>query len=387
MPIPTVRRLLLVMVAVLLLTGGALAECSEGQMVEAQLQFQGAQALLQARQWAQAIPQLQSIVDFCPEYFPALRGLGMAYEKSQQWDEAAAAYSQVIEVLGIDAEASDYGNLAKVYTRQKKYREARAEYLKAQARDARNCAVLVNLGILHNASGYPTMAVDTLEDALAYCPDLSDKILPRLAEACTKAAAEQSKIGNSAKAAVYTEKARGYGGSAGGASVYNQVRQRMEAHDYAGAIELCDQVLAGDPEHANAWLTKARAADASGQRQLSIDAYVEYLKLRPDNADETAALIIVMAEAGQCDAAIARARAAVQKFAGLGSKVLGKIHFAYGKALFCAKDYSGARARFSQAAASGDPKWAGAAREGISACDEYISYEAAQKNQKKKAGN
>ena len=372
------------MAAVLVVAGGAFAECSEGQMVEAQLQFQGAQTLLQAQQWNQAIPQLQSIVDFCPEYFPALRGLGMAYEKNKKWDEAVAAYSQVIEVLGLDAEASDYGNLAKIYTRQKKYKEARAEYLKAQARDARNCAVLVNLGILHNASGYPTMAVDTLEDALAFCPDLSDKILPRLADACTKAAAQQKKIGNSAKADIYTQKASGYGGSAGGGTAYKQVRALMQAQDYAGAIDMCDQVLARDPEHANAWLTKARAADASGQQQLSINAYTEYLKLRPDNAEETSAMIIVMAEAGQCDMAIAKARTAVQKFGGLGSKALGKIQFAYGKALFCAKDYSGARVRFSQAAASGDSKWAGAAREGVSACDEYINYEAAQN---KKASN
>ena len=391
MPTPTIRKFLLVTTAVLMVAGGALlmvdetmAQCSEDQNAEAQLQFQGAQNLLQAQQWDQAISQLQSIIDFCPDFFPGLRGLGMAYEKNSQWEEAAAAYGQVIEVLGMDAEASDYGHLAKVYTRQKKYREARAEYLKAQARDARNCAVLVNLGILHNASGYPLMAVETLEDALAFCPDLSETILPRLAEACTKAAAQQKKIGNSAKADVYTAKAREYGGSAGGTSAYQMVRQRMEARDYAGAIQLCDQVLAKDPEYAIAWLTKARAADASGQRQLSIDSYAAYLKLRPDNADETAAMIIVMAEAGQCDAAIAKARKAAQKFAGLGNKALGKIQFAYGKALFCAKDYSGARARFSQAAASGDPTWTGAAREGVSACDEYISYEAAQK---KKAGN
>jgi len=113
--------------AVLLIAGGVSAQCSEGQMAEAQLQFQGAQSLLQAQQWQQAIPQLQSIVDFCPEYFPALRGLGMAYEKSGQFDEAAVAFSQVVEVMGADTEASDYANLAKVYTRQKKYKEARAE--------------------------------------------------------------------------------------------------------------------------------------------------------------------------------------------------------------------------------------------------------------------
>ncbi len=372
------HRLMLAVAVVVLLSGIALAQCSEGQMAEAQLQFQGAQSLLQAQQWAQAVPQLQSIVEFCPEYFPALRGLGMAYEKMQDYDNAVAAYSKVIGVMGSESEASDYANLAKVYTRQKKYKEARAEYRKAQARDPENCAVLANLGVLHNVSGYPTMAVDTLEDALASCPDLSANILPKLAQACTKAAEQQRKIGNSANAEKYALKAQEYGGSAGGTTAYQQIQQKMSSGDYQGTVDLCDQLLAKDPTYANAWLTKARAADQLNQKATSIEAYGKYLELRPENVSETAAMIIVMAEHGQCDGAVAKAREATQKFAGLGKKALGKIQFAYGKALFCAKDYAGAKARFQQAAGSGDPHWVGPAREGVSACDQYINYEAQQ---------
>lgn len=382
---PTIRRSSLtaaVALLAMLSAGGALAQCSEGQMAEAQLQFSGAQQLLGAKQWNQAIPQLQSIVDFCPEYHPALRGLGMAYMQTGQFDLAAEVYRKTIEVLGDEAEAADFGNLAKVYTRQKKYKEARAEYLKAKARDPHNCAVLVNLGILHNASDHPMQAVDTLEDALTFCPDLSAQILPRLAEACHKAAAKQKQIGNADKAAMYAAKEREYGGSAGGTTAYKQIQARMKQQDFAGSIELCDQLLAKSPTHAGAMLTKARAADAIGRKQVSVEAYRGYLDLKPDDIDVTADMIIVMAEAEQCGEAVAASKTALQKFAGRGHKALGKIHFAYGKALFCAEDYAGAKAQFLTASRSGDPKWTGAARQGMSACDEYLNY---QKAQRKKA--
>lgn len=390
MPTPTFSRTLIALLAAamvaLLAPAGALAQCSEGQMAEAQLQFQGAQQLIQTQQWNQAIPQLRSIVEFCPEFFPALRGLGMAYQATGQLDEAAAVYQQVIDIRGDEAETADFANLAKVLTQQKKYAEARAEYLKAKTRDAHNCAVLVNLGILHNVAGYPVQAVETLEDALAFCPDLQAQIMPRLADAATKAAAQQKQIGNTAKAALYTEKAREYGGSAGGATAYQQVQARMKEQDFAGAVELCERIVADQPSHANAWLTMARAADAMGNKDRSIAAYEEYLELRPDNMDETAAMIIVMAEDQRCAEAIAAAEEATRRFAGTGSKALGKIHFAHGKALFCAEDYAGALQRFQMAARSGDPQWVSAARDGVAACQEYLDYQSAQQKRAAQQG-
>lgn len=383
----TYPRLLLFLLATLVITASAWAECSEGQMQEAQIQFQSAQQMLTAQQWNQAIPQLTSIVDFCAEYFPALRGLGLAHMQLQQYPEAADAYKQVIDVRGADdAEAADYANLAQALTKQKKYKEARAEYIKAKVRDPKNEAVLINLGILHYASGYPDEAVFTLEDALAYYPDHEKAILPHLAKACNMSADRHKKLGNTAKADEFLQKARQFGGDAGGSTAYKQIQQLMGQGDFAGVVTRCDQLLAKDPTHANALLTKARAADALGRKNVAIEAYQAFLELRPDNMDETAAMIIVMAEVGQCDAGAAAARSALTTFAGTGQKALGKIHFAYGKALFCAKDYEASKAQFSLASRSGDAKWSGAGRDGIVACDEYLDYEAAQRKQAAQQG-
>jgi tetratricopeptide (TPR) repeat protein len=362
-------------------------QCTPNQMDEARLQFTSAQPLLESQQWADAIAQLNSIVGFCPEFFPALRGLGRAYQQVGQLDLAADAFARVIEVRGDEAESFDYANYAQVLTRQKKYREARAEYLKAKARDPQNCTVLVNLSILHTASDYPMQAVETLEDALIFCPEITDRILPHLADAATKASQQQRRIGNVDRANYFAQKAAEYAGDAGGSTAYQQIQNAMQRRDYEGTIELCQRLLANEPEHANAWLTMARAADVLGRRTVSIDAYQQYLELRPDNIDETAAMIIVMAEAEQCDRAVEASREAVRRFSGLGPKAMGKIHFAFGKALFCAADYAGAKAQFQRAAQSGDDAWVAAAREGVAACEQQFDFEAAQRQRAAQQGN
>jgi tetratricopeptide (TPR) repeat protein len=355
------------------------AACTEGQLEEATLQFVSAENLLKQQQWAQALPQLKSIVDFCPDFFPALRGMGMAYLNLEDLDNAAVSYSKAIAAIqasGTPVDAADYANLAKVYAKQKKFKEARAEYMKAERLAPNDCAVLFNLGVLHMATQFYKESVETLESALASCPDLSDKIMPQLAQAADKAAQQQRSIGNADKAKYYQTKAEEYGGSAGGATTYDMVKTAMKEKDYPKAVQLCDQLLAKDPTHTGALLTKARALDASGDQAASIKSYRDYLAIKPNDIATTAAMIIVMAEAKLCADATAEATAAAQRFSSMGVKEMGKINFAWGKALFCAGDYAGAKAKFNAAAASGDEKWAPAGRDGVVACDQNLDFQA-----------
>lgn len=364
----------------------AQAVCSEGQMEEAKLQFVSAENLLNQQQWDQALPQLQSILGFCPDFFPALRGMGLAYMNLGDLDKAATAYAdaiKVIEASKADVAAGDHAALALVYTKQKKYKEARVEYMKAERLAPNDCAVLVNLGILHSASQFYKEAVETLESALASCPDLSDKILPQLAQAADKAAQQQIAIGNQEKAKFYRTKAEEYGGTAGGTSAYDLVKKAMKDQDFPKAIELCDQILAKDATHTGALLTKARALDAKGDKVASIKSYRDYLALKPNDIQANAAMIIVMAEANQCAEATKEAGDAAQRFTAMGTKEMGKINFAWGKALFCAGDYAGAKVKFNAAASSGDPKWAQAGREGAAAAEQHQNFQA---NQNQKSG-
>ena len=308
--------------------------------------------------------------------------MGLAYMNLEDYDSAAAAYVKAIAAIQASdtaVDAADHANLAKVYAKQKKYKEARAEYMKAERLAPNDCAVLFNLGVLHTATQFYKEAVETLESALASCPDLSDKIMPQLAQAADKAAQQQRSIGNADKAKFYQTKAEEYGGSAGGTTTYDLIKTAMKDRDYTKAVQLCDQLLAKDATHTGALLTKARAQDALDQKPASIKTYRDYLASKPNDIAATSAMIIVMAEAKQCAEATQEAAGAAQRFAGMGTKEMGKINFAWGKALFCAGDYAGAKAKFNAAAASGDEKWVQAGRDGVAACEQHLNFQAQQR--------
>jgi tetratricopeptide (TPR) repeat protein len=355
--------------------GAALAECTPGQLQEAGLAYSAVAPLIETQSWDQAIPRLQSIVEICPEYFPALRSLGDAYMGSGQAPLAERAYQQLIEVRGSEAEAPDYAALAKALASQKKYSEARAEYIKAQELAPDDCGVLFNLGVLHMASGFTVQAVNALEHAEEVCPHLRERVLPQLHKACTMAAEQQRKIGNAEKAEYYASLAREYGGSAGGTTTYNMGAAAMKQGNFVEAVKLFQKVVSDNPNHANGWLSLARARDAAGDDAGSVDAYKEYLKLKPDNLREIVSLILVQSELGRCAEAQSTASLAVNRHQSLGARAIGKLHFAWGKALECARQYEEARGQFQQCAASDDPEWVPRALQEIERMNQHIEYE------------
>jgi tetratricopeptide (TPR) repeat protein len=364
----------------------ASAVCSPAQRKEAVLAQANVEPLIQAQNWDQAIPRLLSIVEICDDYEPAFRALGDAYLATNQLELAVRSYQQVIAVRGDEVEAPDYANLAKALAKQKKYKEARAEYIKAQKLAPDDCGVLFNLGVLHMASGFTIQAVEALEHAEEVCPRLRDNILPQLTKACNLAAEQQRKIGNVEKADYYAKLAQEYGGSAGGSTAYNLAAKAMNQKNFAEAASLFEKVIAENPDNANAWLNKARAEDALDNKSAAVTSYREYLKLKPDNLREVVSLVLVQVEAGQCQAAEATASSAVAEHEAMGARALAKLRFAWGKALECAERYEEAKSQFAVAANAGDPEWASRARQEITRMDQYIAYEKKKKEKAAQGG-
>jgi len=371
----TVCGWLIVTVAITTLTGTAIAACSPGQMQEAGLAFNAVAPLIETKSWEQVIPRLQTIAEICPEYYPALRSLGDAYMGSGQPALAERAYTQLIVVRGDETEAPDHAKLAKALASQKKYSEARAEYIKAQVLAPDDCGVLFNLGVLHMASGFTAQAVDALERAEEVCPHLRDRVLPQLHKACTMAADQQRKIGNSEKADHYAALAREYGGSAGGTTTYNMAAAAMNQGNFGEAVNLFQKVVAENPDHANGWLSLARSLDAAGDDTGAVRAYKEYVKLKPDNLREIVSLVLVQSELGQCSEAQSIAMMAVNKYQSMGARATGKLFFAWGKALECGQRYEEALGKFQRCAASGDSEWAPRAQQEIERMNQTIEYE------------
>ena len=367
------------------LLGGSLvqAACQPGQMQEASLAYATAATFLQSQQWDQAIAQLRSAVDICSEHVDATRGLGDAYMGKGDFANAVLWYNKVVAIPGYEPQAGDYGNTAKAFAKQKKYKEARVEYMKAQKLAPDDCGILFNLGVMHYATGFQAQSVEVLQHALDVCPQYRDNILKQLVKSAEKAASKQQKAGNSAKAEYFRGLVSQYGGAAGGSTTYDLVKKKMDAQQYGEAAQLLEKMLAQNSDQPNAWLTLARVRDALGNKPSSIQAYQEYLQRKPADAKATGAMLQVMVEAGQCSQARREAEAALAKMAGQGAKNLAPVRFSYGMALECLGEFDTAKAQFQQVITSGNTKYAGPARSYMQRQDDLKAK--AEYDRKKKA--
>ncbi len=378
----------LAIVVGLLAAGAASAACLPGQMQEADLAYQSASEFLTQQNWDQAIARLKSIVSVCPEHVAANRGIGTAYMGKGDYATAAEWFEKTIVARGDQVEAGDYANLAKAYASEKKYKEARAEYMKAEMLAPDDCGVLFNLAVLHSAAGYHTQAVDVFEHILSLddCARVHDQALAQIAKAASKAAEQQKKAGNSKQAVYYQDLANQYGGQAGGSTAMDLVRKEMKAGSYDKAVALLQDMLAKNPDQPNATLTLARALDAAGRKSDSVDAFRKYLALKPNDTTEWGTMLQVMVEAGQAEQAQVEAAKAYADHESKGRQALAPILYSWGLALEKAEDYATAKEKFQQCATSGQAKYAGPARTQVQRMSDLMQLQAAQKKKAAQQG-
>lgn len=375
----------------MLLLGGltvqtAFAECQPGQMQEANLAYQSAAQFLAAQQWDQAIARLNSIVNVCPEHVEATRGLGTAYMGKGDYATAVSWFSKVPALRGDQAEAGDYANTAKAFAKQKLYKEARAEYMKAEQLAPDDCGVLFNLGVMHYAAGVYTQSVDVLEHCLDACPQYRDNILPQLSKSAGKAAEQQRKAGNASKAQFYQDLMTQYGGAAGGSTTYDMVKKKMTERKYDEAVALLEQMLGQNPDQPNAWLTLARARDAAGNKGGSVEAYLKYIEAKPNEAKAVGAMLQVMVEDGRCSEANSAAQAATARLVSQGARALAPITFSWGMALECLGDLELAKAKFSQVVNSGNDRYTAPARTNMQRMDDLADVEEYKRKKARQGG-
>lgn len=385
-----VRHLLAVAVVALGLASiqAAAAACLPGQMQEADLAYQSAAEFLNQQAWDQAIARLQSIVGVCPEHVEANRGLGTAYMGKGDFPAAVDWFSKTIAVRGDEVEAGDYANLAKAYAKERKYKEARAEMMKAEMLAPDDCGVLFNLALLHTAAGYHTQSVDVFEHIISLdeCEHVKANALAQISKAASKAAEQQKKAGNSKQAAYYQDLANQYGGQAGGSTAMDIVRQKMTGGDYSGAVTLLQDMLAKNPDQPNATLTLARALDAAGRKGESVEAYRAYLKLQPNATTEWGAMLQVMVENGQAEAARNEAAAAYTEHQSKGRQALAPILYSWGLALEASQDYEAAKGKFEECAAANNQRYSQSARQQVQRMSDLLQVEAAKKKAAQQGG-
>jgi len=397
----------LALLACLLASGAAVrpaaAECTPTQQQEADLAYATAAEFLTAGRILAAIPSLESALSICAEHVTTLEALGKAYRdagdvlkaradsltqagaegpakivaerQAALYEKSKATYTKLIALRGPETEAEDYAGQALTLVRVKDYAGARASFMKARALTPDDCNILTNLALLHYAVQDYRNSVATYEEALQNCPDQADKIYPRLADACKKAADKETKIGNSAEAAGFNQKYQEYAKESGGGTAFGLAVSKMKNQQYDEAIALFQQILQESPGKKAARLNLARCFVGKGSYGSAVPEYEQYLQLDPDNEKATAELINSLVEIQRCGDAQTRAQQAVARFQGKGMAHLGWIYYHYGVALECTGDYAGAIEKFRQSLQAGDDELARRAGRQIDRQEQLIARE------------
>jgi len=374
---PVPRRWGALLLAGLILAAAATAAfaCPEPQQKEADHAFAMAAQFVKAKNWSQAIPALESALSICPDHVKSLKYLGRAYYATGQYEKARKAQEKLIEAAGGNAEASDYMDLGKTYAKLKMYKLARQAYVRAQTLEPDDCAILFNLGLMNYAVKDYRHAVETLEHCLEACPDLQKKVYKPLSKAALKASEKEKRLGNVELAQEYQKKYKQYAANAGGNTGYQLIVKAMKKKDYAEAARLCRDFVARYPKHASAWLSLARSLEQLKDYAGAADAYAHYRELRPEDHRAAGYEVEMLARAGKCEEAIARAQAAEKEFLPKGKTYLAEIYYGWGKALECAKRYADAKAMFRKVLACGNDTLSRYARAEMDRQDQLLEIE------------
>jgi len=372
--------LIILIAATATLTAVETVACPEAQYKEADHAFMVARDFINARNWTEAIPSLESALAICPEHVNSLRYLGKAHYANERYEVAQVTLEKLLEVTGKDAKSSDYMDLGKTYAKLKDYRKARQAYVNASRLDPDNCSILFNMAVMHGAvKDYPR-SVETYEQVLDMCPDLRDNAMPRLVKACQKAAERERSFGNVAEARLYEDKRAEYGSQAGGSVGYQLIVDKMNAKDFAGAATQCEAFLANNPESSKrdrVLLNMARC-----QRQLesygpAVTAYRKYLDIKPDDGETAGDLINVLISSERCAEALAEAAEAHARVQDAEQRVY--INYYWGKALECDGRYQEAKEKFRWVVANATGIYKNYARDEMGRQDQHMERERAQR--------
>jgi len=394
--------------------GPARAACSPTQQQEADLAYATASEFLANSRWLAAIPSLESALSICPEHETTLQALARVYReagdvlkaRADSLDAAGAAtvggslreragscygksrdgYARLLALKGQGATADDYSGQALTLVRLKDYAGARAAFLKARLLSPDDCNVLTNLALLHYAVQDFRNSVSTYEEALSNCPDQADKIYPRLADACKKAADKETKIGNATEAKAFNDKYQEYAKESGGGTTFTLAVSKMRNKQYSEAVMLFQQILAEMPTKKAARLNLARCYLALGQHEQAAGEYRTYLQADPNDERVTAELVESLTALKRCTEAQTLAQEAITRFMSKGIQHLGRLYYAWGDALECTGDYAAAKERFRLAGTANDPQLSGLWQRKMERQDQLIVIEQKKREQRQQGG-
>lgn len=337
--------------------------CPPSQETQANHAYRLAGEFIQARNWQQAIPSLESALTICPDHVNSLKWLGKAFLQVKKYEQAKETLETLVEVQGKNAEATDYMDLGKAYAKLKDYRSARQAYMNAQKLEPNDCDVLFNLGVMHGAVKDYVRQVEVYEQVYDTCEKYSDRVLAPLIKACKKAEEKERGFGNNTQADAFNTKYKQYAQLDTGREGYKLISRTIQKGNYAEAVTLCEDFLKANPEHASAWLSLARCQEQLERYADASASYLKYLELKPNDYKTTGSLVELYAKSERCEEGLSLAERASAKFDSKGKSHLAEIYYGWGKSLECAGRYMEAKEKFRFVTTCGNTELTGYARQ------------------------
>jgi len=232
-----------------------------------------------------AVDKLNKAIKVDPQFAQAYPELGKAYEKLGQDEKALAAYRQAVRLD--PASFENHMGLAKTYERLNRYPQAAEAYTRAIALDPNNLDAVSGAAGCFLKSGQYVKAQACCEQT----PVHRNELLPLLARACEG------------------------------------------QHDYAGAIDVYEELSAAEPSDPNVLLSLGVAYLKAGRFDRAQDILVSVTQMRPRDGAALRHLGYCFIKRGDLDQAIQTYRRAIdlngddwEAYRGLGVACMLKAH-------------------------------------------------------------
>lgn len=299
------------------------AECSASARDAAEQSYSTAYQFVQADQWADAIPSLETAVSACPEHWPSVELMAQAKMRTSQWADAVDYYERLVK--------GQYGSILAsagqrvlepfgyVLLKNRGFNRAEQVYEAILRIDPNNIKAHERLVYAYDQTGSLRNAIDHLQ-ILYGLTSGEDK-----AKYAKRIGNAYNKLGDSQTAKQWFETAGG-----GASGLFTIGVEHMNDKEWAEAERAFEKFLEGRPESVAAMKNLGQCLTAQREHTRAIEVYEKALEVDPSRHDIAASLGFAYSELGRWGDAGRLASRALENWEA-SDPHLGSMQFLMGK--------------------------------------------------------
>jgi tetratricopeptide (TPR) repeat protein len=225
-------------------------------------------------QYDEAVAAFEEAIRLEPEHNWAHNNLGSTYISMEQFDESVVELTEAVRITPDNAKA--HYNLGLAYAKSEQYEQAIPAYQEALRYDPSVVTAYIELGIVYTRLGQPEDAIANFETYLELAPDADNR------------------------EAVEAEIAR-----LNAAGSLDEGIALVEAGDWAGAVAFYDEIIAANPDMADAYVKRSIPYRLAGNLDQAFADVNQAISLQSDLAEAYFERGIILASVGRLEEAVA----------------------------------------------------------------------------------